>query len=121
MMKACSECDDPNCAGGCVLRAPKPVEPCSAEPSKRAAEVVEDMDNLRHMLGAKSTDKMRDWGYRNYYCANVGDKSMERLAQQGLVQKGAASKDQAYWHATEAGCKAIGFTAKQIKKAFSRV
>ena len=87
---------------------------------KRAAEVVEDMDNLRHMLGARSTDKKRDWCYRNYYCANVGDESMERLAQQGLVIKGAEGRDQVYWHATEAGCKAIGLTDKQIKKAFKR-
>lgn len=86
----------------------------------RARQVVEDMDNLRHMLGARSTDSKRDWGYRNYYCANVGDESMARLAEQGLVIRGNASPEQAYWHATEAGCKAIGLTDRQIKKAFKR-
>ena len=43
---------------------------------QRAVEMIEDIDNLRHMLGARPTDSKRDWGYRNYYCANLGDESM---------------------------------------------
>jgi hypothetical protein len=89
-------------------------------PTERASQIVEDMDNLRHMLGARSTDSKRDWGYRNYYCANVGDESMARLAAQGLVRQGRTLPDQVYWHATEAGCKAIGLSDKFIQKATRR-
>lgn len=92
----------------------------SVFPAQRASELLEDVENLRHMLGATYPNKQREWGYRNYYCANLGDKSMERLEQAGLVIKGRVSSDQAYYHATETGCKLAGLDARQIRRALSR-
>lgn len=79
-------------------------------------QMIEDLDNLRHMLGAKG--KVRDYGFRNYY--NTSDtgpdvESMKRLQAMGFVEPGRKN----YWFATEAGCKAIGFNAKQIKRALN--
>lgn len=84
----------------------------------KAAEVVADMNNLRHMLGVGSHIAKKDWGYRNYFNAQPGhfdEPSLLRLEASGLVRRG--QRD--YWHATEAGCKAIGLTDKQTKKAFA--
>jgi hypothetical protein len=79
-----------------------------------SAEIIEDMDNLRHMLGAGSDIPKRNWGYRNYFNAGGKDlESMERLVAAGLAERYRPE----FWRATEAGMKAIGFTAKQIKKA----
>jgi len=91
-----------------------------APSAQRGAELLEDVENLRHMLGATYPNKQREWGYRNYYCANLGNKSMERLEQAGLVIKGRVSGDQAYYHATEAGCKTAGLDARQIRRALNR-
>lgn len=33
-------------------------------------EDIEDMDNLRHMLGIAWNIPKRRWGYRNYYASN---------------------------------------------------
>jgi hypothetical protein len=38
---------------------------------------------------------------------------MKRLQELGFVEPGRPN----YWHATKAGCKAIGFNAKQIRNA----
>lgn len=92
----------------------------AAPPPQCGAELLEDVENLRHMLGATYPNKQREWGYRNYYCANLGDKSMERLEQAGLVIKGRVSGDQAYYHATELGCKTAGLDARQIRRALNR-
>jgi hypothetical protein len=82
--------------------------------TRTANHLLEDLDNLRHMLGAKG--RVRDYGYRNYY--NTSDagpdvESMKRLQELGFVEPGRPN----YWHATKAGCKAIGFNAKQIRNA----
>ena len=92
------------------------------EPTKeqRGAFLLEDVENLRHMLGATYPNKQREWGYRNYYCANLGNKSMERLEQAGLVIKGRVSGNQAYYHATETGCKTAGLDARQTRRALNR-
>jgi hypothetical protein len=79
-------------------------------------QMVEDLDNLRHMLGVASNTKARDYGSRNYYNTSDGGPdvdSMKRLQALGFVIPGRPS----YWHATEAGCKAIGLNAKQINRA----
>ena len=78
--------------------------------------MVADMDNLRHMLGMASNIKPRDYGFRNYYNTSDGgpdNDSMRRLESMGLVRAGRPN----YFHATEAGCKAVGMNAKQIKRA----
>lgn len=83
-----------------------------------AEEIVEDMNNLRHMLGARSTDKKRDWGFRNYF--NCGPESsdypsLERLLTVGLVRRG--HRD--YYHATYAGCRAVGLNEKETQRALN--
>lgn len=87
------------------------------QPSANPSHIVEDMDNLRHMLGVGSNIRKRDWGYRNYYNASEQDAvSMRRLEAAGLV----VNTHRDYWSATEAGCKAIGLDQKTIKRVFSR-
>lgn len=78
------------------------------------SDVVEDMDNLRHMLGVGPNIPKRNWCYRNYF--NAGGKdidSMQRLVAAGLAERYRPE----YWRATVLGMKAIGLTAKQIAKA----
>jgi hypothetical protein len=85
-----------------------------------ATRIVSDMDNLRHMLGARSDNRKRDWGYRNHYCTSPGGDaydSMVRLEAAGLVKKGRVGVVNVFFHATEAGCRAIGFDDKQTKRA----
>lgn len=94
------------------------TEPVASESAKRAADLNCDLSILRHMLGVASNVPKKDIGYRNYFnsCPGHGDlPSLERLEANGLVRRGRPD----YWHATEAGCKAIGLTDKQIKKAFA--
>ena len=78
----------------------------------------EDMQNLRHMLGAGSHIKKRNWGYRNHF-APAGDdvQSMLRLESAGLVIKGKPYHETYYYHATKAGCEAAGLEPYQIQKA----
>ncbi len=77
-----------------------------------------DMQNLRHMLGAGSHIKKRNWGYRNHF-APAGDdvQSMLRLESAGLVIKGKPYHETYYYHATKAGCEAAGLEPYQIQKA----
>ncbi len=89
---------------------------CSA---RSLDQIVYDMDNLRHMLGVRHGTRKRDYGYRNYFNsteAGADFESMLRLESQGLVIRGR----RCYWHATEAGCRAIGLDARQIKRALNR-
>lgn len=83
-----------------------------------------DLENLRHMLGASNPKKKREWGYRNYFVAG-GPQQIEEM--ESLVSKGFATKGgnlnkhnpasmMTLYHATEAGCRTIGFTDKQIKR-----
>jgi predicted mannosyl-3-phosphoglycerate phosphatase (HAD superfamily) len=84
--------------------------------SDKAKETVDDMNNLRHMLGVGSHIPKRDWGYRNYFNAGPGHHdmpSLERLVAAGLVEQFRTE----YFRATDAGMRAIGLTAKQIEKA----
>lgn len=69
---------------------------------------VDDMDNLRHMLGVSERCPR---GYRNYFVAGGEDvASMDRLLARGLVIKNerySLSADPCY-HATLVGAKFIG-------------
>lgn len=88
------------------------------ESAKRATDLNYDLSILRHMLGVASNVPKKDIGYRNYFnsCPGHSDlPALERLEANGLVRRGRPD----YWHATEAGCKAVGLTDKQIKKAFA--
>jgi hypothetical protein len=76
--------------------------------ARLTALVVEDMDNLRHMLGV-SEEHPR--GYRNYFVAGEGDvPSMERLRAHGLVVRNERYRlsDDACYHATETGARFVG-------------
>lgn len=79
-------------------------------------ELLYDLDNLRHMLGIKQSRGRRDWGFRNYFNSTESGpdyESMKRLETMGFVVQGR----RCYWHATEAGCKAVGMNDKEIKRA----
>jgi hypothetical protein len=90
------------------------------ETTTKATELREDVDNLRHMLGAAVGSPKKEWGYRNYYAANPGDASMERLAALGLVRKGrAVPGGLVYWHATELGCAIAGIGEKATRRALN--
>jgi hypothetical protein len=69
---------------------------------------VDDLDNLRHMLGVSERHRR---GYRNYFVAGGKDvASMERLREAGFVFKNeryGLSADPCY-HATLQGARAIG-------------
>lgn len=79
-----------------------------------------DMQKLRHMLGATDQYKPRNYGFRNYYATSGGAamEAMGRLVAAGLAEKGSASANMTYYHATTKGCEFIGFTKAQIKRAF---
>jgi hypothetical protein len=81
-------------------------------------QIVYDLDNLRHMLGIRCGTHKRDYGYRNYFNsteAGPDHESMLRLLGMGLVRSGL----RCYWHATEAGCKAVGLDEKQTRRALN--
>lgn len=69
---------------------------------------VDDMDNLRHMLGISERTPR---GYRNYFVAGGADvASMERLRAHGFVVKNerqGLSADPCY-HATTDGARCVG-------------
>ncbi len=97
-----------------ALRAPGAAERYAAV--RAAAEVVtlEDLDNLRHMLGIDAHRPRKQWGFRNHFWAGLTDvPSMERLAALGWASAGRPG----VYHATEAGCRAAGMTPDEIKRA----
>lgn len=78
----------------------------------------EDMESLRHMLGASVHIKKSRWGYRNYFAAGAGQvESMERLVAAGYAFKGSKPFDLTYYHATEAGMDAIGMSKAAKRRA----
>jgi hypothetical protein len=78
----------------------------------------EDMDNLRHMLGAQPHIPKQQWGFRNFFLpGGIDVQSMERLEAAGLVSKGRVYLDTYYYHATEAGCAAIRLNKRQTRDA----
>jgi len=69
---------------------------------------VNDLDNLRHMLGV---DERCPRGYRNYFVAGDSDvPSMERLRNAGFVVKNEryAMSEGSCYHATIDGARAVG-------------
>ncbi|WP_175787476.1 hypothetical protein [Burkholderia anthina] len=98
------------------------VEP-PAKPSQASDQLrPDDLRKLQHMLGAVPGHYSKaKWGWRNYYATSGGPatEAMKRMEALGLVQLGHTSEGgMAYYHATEAGCRAAGLTTtKQIKRA----
>ncbi len=69
---------------------------------------VNDLDNLRHMLGVSDKSPR---GYRNYFVAGGDDvESMERLRSHGFVIKNEryGLSDDPCYHATVNGARAVG-------------
>lgn len=82
-----------------------------------------DMDKLRHMLGADSRYIKKQWGFRNHFCACIGSNdyiAMLRHELAGYVTKGRSENKMTFFHATPKGCKALGFTKKQIERVFEQ-
>lgn len=80
----------------------------------------EDMDNLRHMLGADDRYGRSSWGFRNYFAAEPNtedDHSMQRLLAAGYVKTSGTRHSLIYYHATPEGCEALGFTKAQKQRA----
>ena len=76
-----------------------------------------DLDLIRSAVGARPWVEPSNWGYRNRYSSPTegpAKEGCERLVAEGLMSR---SGDNMY-HATEAGCDAIGLTAEQKRRAF---
>lgn len=79
----------------------------------------EDESRLRHALHATVYDAPETWGARNHYVAGEEDHdSMMRLLLSGFVVQGRDLGDGVIlYHATRAGCAALGFTSEQTDRA----
>lgn len=79
----------------------------------------DDIDNLRHMLGASLGKPKKSHGYRNYFAAEKGPQleSMQRLEQNGMVKIGNKTENLTYYHATKKGCNFIGLHKAAIEMA----
>jgi hypothetical protein len=82
---------------------------------------IEDMDNLRHMLGIDALlRKPSQWGFRNYYHCDIDDPSMERLLAAGLVRSGRGTTTPSgrymNFHATYEGCRMAGLTEEKSRE-----
>lgn len=88
---------------------------------ERAATLQpEDLEILRHMLGATPHNARVHWGFRNEYLVNRRDlPSMERLLLAGFVRFGAKLLQLQYFHATAAGCKLADVSAKRAEVALA--
>lgn len=74
------------------------------------------------MLGIRAGVKRAHWGYRNFYCANILSNQHDELCEMaaiGLVVPGAFISGGAYqyFHATRAGCEAVGLNESATRKA----
>ncbi|RIJ84997.1 hypothetical protein RSP822_18185 [Ralstonia solanacearum] len=89
--------------------------------SERTEIAADDLRKLQHMLGAMPGDYPKTkWGWRNYYATSGGPatEAMKRMEVRGLVRLGHTSDGgMAYYHATEAGCRAAGLVGKQVRRA----
>lgn len=76
------------------------------------------IDLLKHMLGADSRYKKKDWGFRNHFCASEGHSDLKHLIDMerfGLVESG-KKFGSINFYATKAGAVSIGFKPYQIAK-----
>ncbi len=74
-----------------------------------------DVHCLRHMLGACLDRPRKEWGFRNYFCADASGadrESMERLLKLGLVSQGERGEFHSYYHATKMGMDLVGIPGK---------
>lgn len=74
---------------------------------------------LRHMLGMEGEPR-RVWGYRNHYGAGRDGQELARLRgmeKVGLVRQGNETDKRIFFHATEAGCRAVGMNTLERQRA----
>jgi hypothetical protein len=90
------------------------------EVDRAAALLPEDIEILRHMLGATPHHPRLRWGFRNEYLVNRRDlPSMERLLAAGFVHAGGTLLQLKYFHATAPGCKLVGVAGKRADVALA--
>ena len=77
------------------------------------------MEILKHMLGADSRYKKKQWGFRNHYCAGPDDFSLlDEMIGLGLLTNGTRIfNTDKYYYATRAGAIAVGFKPYQLRNA----
>lgn len=79
---------------------------------------VDDMDNLRHMLGM--TGPRAAWGHRNYFLATPSTtESMARMQALGVVEWAQTLRSGLVYSATRLGCQVAGLPARRIADALS--
>lgn len=81
-------------------------------------------DLLVHMLGCGDHIPKRSRGYRNRFCAVIGDddyRSMNEMLIAGLVTAGCKINQgtMQFFHATKEGAQAIGLKGVVLKRAFA--
>jgi hypothetical protein len=78
-------------------------------------------DILRHTVGAEPHTPRAQRGYRNHYCISIGSNDHQALlamVEAGLMTAGElVSNGTQYFHATKAGCEAIGLDKSAIDRA----
>lgn len=80
-------------------------------------------EKLTHMLGAGSHIPKAQHGYRNYFCVQTESydedyHTMVTMERAGLVKVGKMSQyGVQFFHATDAGCRAIGLSDKAVQRA----
>ena len=78
----------------------------------------EDLGILQHMLGATPHHPVARWGFRNEYLANRRDvDALQRLVTAGFARAGKPLLQLQYFHATDAGCRLAGLSAKRAAVA----
>ncbi len=81
-------------------------------------QLIQDLENLRHMLGVRNDKPRKQWCYRNYFNSSPGCDhypSMQRLVAMGFAFEYRPD----YFRGTLHGCMAIGLTAKETHKAIN--
>ncbi len=90
------------------------------------AVTQEDLENLRHALGATKHISRKVWGFRRHFAASPGTPdhaSMLRLVAAGFMIPGREDPESklAFFFATESGCKALLFDVAQTSRAMEDV
>lgn len=77
-----------------------------------------ELEILRHMVGAKSHIPKRNWGYRNYFAASDCQKNdLKNLLSDGLITEGKKRGDLTFYFCTKLGCEAIGPSKAATQRA----
>lgn len=81
-----------------------------------------DLNIVRAAIGARTGTPKRQMGFRNHYFVWIDSpviSTLEDLVSVGYMIQGVSRSDGIYYHATEAGMKAIGLHKAAIKRALS--